>query len=89
MQAILGRRGERGDVPGGEGGDEQRSTPDVEHGIVERHLDGSVVREAFVDVVSSGIHNTTSGSKGVATLTAVVPSVATTPPYSDAATLSA
>jgi hypothetical protein len=50
---------------------------------------GSAVRESLVDVVSSGIHNTTSGRSGVSMRTAAAPSVATMPPNSEAATLSA
>ena len=52
-------------------------------------LAGRAVREAAVNVVSSGIHSTTSGRSGVSIRTAWVPAVATTPPYSEAATLSA
>ena len=49
----------------------------------------SRVRDSSVDVTKPGTHITIAGSNVIGTRTATPPAVATTPPYSDAAALSA
>ena len=90
VEPVLGRGAERVDVAGGQRRDEQRGAADVEHGVLEGDLFGQHApgagRRAFL---VPGTHTTTASSRASGIRTARRPATATTPPYSDAATLSA